>query len=344
MDLNEVRKVARDRLRGTCAVYKVCDGSPDHVCMGLKYGDVPGMGGAGSGTSFRNNFLALEGIKFKMRVVGPPIDPDPGLDFFGKRLAMPIMGASTSGAKTSIKEAITEGELSVAVVNGCKDAGSIGWRGDGADTIEDNPNLEAIRNAGGHGVQIFKPVEQGLLLRRIREAEGYGIVATGVDLDGCGSLNMAKIGYPVFRKTPEELKEIARATKLPVIFKGIMCPDDALAVVESGAAALVVSNHGGRVMDHTPGVAEVLPEVLEVVDGRMPVYADGAVRSGYDALKLLALGARGVLVGRPLVHAAVGGGTEGVRLQMEFMLSTLKAAMRMTDCPDLASVGPHILA
>jgi isopentenyl diphosphate isomerase/L-lactate dehydrogenase-like FMN-dependent dehydrogenase len=91
-------------------------------------------------------------------------------------------------------------------------------------------------------------------------------------------------------------------------------------------------------------VAEVLPEVLEIVNGRIPVFADGAVRSGYDALKLLALGAKGALVGRPLVHAAVGGGADGVRMQMEFMLATLKAAMRMTDCPDLASVGPHILA
>ena len=344
MDLNEVRKDARDKLRGSCAVYKVCDGDPDRICMGLKYGDVPGMGGAGSGMAFRNNFLALQGINFKMRVVGAPFDPDPTFEFFGKKLAMPIMGASTSGAKTSIKEAITEGELSEAVVDGCKAAGSIGWRGDGADTIEYNPNLEAIAKAGGWGVQIFKPVEQELLVRRIRECEPKGLVATGVDLDGFGSQNMAKIGYPVYRKTPDDLKEIVRATHVPVIFKGIMCAEDAAAVVDSGASGIVVSNHGGRVMDHTPGVAEALPDIVKFVDGRIPVFADGAVRSGYDALKLFALGAKGVLIGRPLVRAAVGGGAEGVKLHMEFMNSTLVGAMRMTDCPDLASVGPHILA
>lgn len=344
MDLNEVRREAKGKMKGDCGVYKVCDGDPSRLCMGLKYGDFPGMGGAGSGMSFRNNFIALEAIRLKMRVVGTPFEVDTGLRFFGKDLAMPIMGGSTSGTKYSIGDAISEGELSEAVIHGCKDAGSIGWRGDGAATIEHNPNLEACQNAGGHGVQIFKPVEQGLLLARIKDAEERGILATGVDLDGFGSQNMAKIGYPVYRKSIEDLREIVKSTRLPVIFKGIMTVEDADAVMGSGAAALVVSNHGGRVLDHTPGTAEVLPEIVDHVDGNMPVFVDGAVRSGWDALKMLALGADGVLIGRDLVRAAVGGGTEGVRLHMEFLQKTLVSAMRMTDCPDLRSIGPRILA
>jgi isopentenyl diphosphate isomerase/L-lactate dehydrogenase-like FMN-dependent dehydrogenase len=344
MDLNEVRRNAKGKMKGYCGVYKVCDGDPSRLCMGLKYGDFPGMGGAGSGMSFRNNFRALEAVRLKMRVVGEPFQVETAFPFFGKDLSMPIMGASTSGTKYSIGDAITEGELSVAVVEGCKDAGSIGWRGDGAATIEHNPNLDACENAGGHGVQIFKPVEQELLLARIKDAEERGILATGVDLDGFGSQNMAKIGYPVHRKSESDLKEIVGSTRLPVIFKGIMCPEDANAVVGSGAAALVVSNHGGRVLDHTPGTAEVLPEIVELVGGRIPVYADGAVRSGWDALKMLALGADGVLIGRDLVRSAVGDGADGVRLHLEFMQKTLVSAMRMTDCADLASIGPHILA
>ena len=344
MDLNEVRREAKPKLKGYCGVYKVCDGDPSRLCMGLKYGDFPGMGGAGSGMSFRNNFLALDAIKLKMRVVGEPFEPDTSFKFFGKDLSMPVMGASTSGTKYSIGDAITEGGLSVAVVNGCKDAGSIGWRGDGAATIEVNPNLQAIEDAGGHGVQIFKPVEQELLLRRIKDAEERGIMATGVDLDGFGSQNMAKIGYPVYRKSLTDLKEIVRSTRLPVIFKGVMTVEDADAIMESGAAALVVSNHGGRVLDHTPGTAEVLPAIVDHVDGNLPVFVDGAVRSGWDALKMMALGADGVLIGRDLIRAAVGGGAEGVRLHMEFMQKTLVSAMRMTDSPDLRSIGPRILA
>jgi len=346
MDLNEVRKNARERLKrtGTCAVYKVCDGHPDRLCQGLKYGDVPGMGGAGSGMSFHNNFLALQRIKLRMRDVGPGFDVDPSIEFLGRRLKMPIIGASTSGMKTSLKGVITDEELSEATVQGCKAAGTISARGDGVDTIAENPGLAAIRRADGWGMQVYKPVEQDLLLQRIKDAEAAGVVAVGVDLDGCGSLNMAKIGYPVYRKTPEELKEIVATTSLPVLFKGIMELDDAEAVLESGAAAIAVSNHGGRVLDHTPGVAEVLPEIVQLIDGRMLVFADGAVRSGYDAIKLLALGADITMIGRPLIRATVGGGAEGVRLHMEFMLNTLKAAMRMTGCPDLASIGPHILS
>jgi isopentenyl diphosphate isomerase/L-lactate dehydrogenase-like FMN-dependent dehydrogenase len=119
--------------------------------------------------------------------------------------------------------------------------------------------------------------------------------------------------------------------------------EDAAAVMDSGAAAIGVSNHGGRVLDHTPGVAEVLPDIVQLVGKRMKVFADGAVRSGYDAIKLLALGVDIVMIGRPLVRSVVGGGVEGVRLQMEFQKSTLRAAMRMTDCPDVASIGPQIL-
>jgi isopentenyl diphosphate isomerase/L-lactate dehydrogenase-like FMN-dependent dehydrogenase len=343
MNLYEMRDQARDKLKGTCGVFKVCDGDPTHVCMGLKYGDVPGMGGAGSGRSFFNNFQALDRLRLRTSVVGPPFTPDTSTELFGLRLSMPIIGASTSGMRTSIKGAITEEQLCEATVLGCKAAGTLSGRGDGADTIEHNPGLAAIQKAGGWGIQIYKPVDQKVLLERIKRAEEAKITAVGVDLDGFGSINMAKIGYPVFRKTPEQLKEIVRSTSLPVVFKGVMDAKDARHVVESGAAAIGVSNHGGRVLDHTPGVADVLPGIVEVCEGKLTIIADGAVRSGFDALKLLALGADAVMVGRPLIQSSVGGGVEGVRLHMEFMRETLAQAMRLTDCPDLSAIGPHIL-
>jgi len=343
MNLHEMRDQARDKLKGTCGVFRVCDGDPTHVCMGLKYGDVPGMGGAGSGRSFYNNFLALERLHLRTRVVGPAFTPDTSSELFGLRLSMPIIGASTSGMRTSIKGAMTEEQLCESTVLGCKAAGTLSGRGDGADTIEHNPGLAAIQKAGGWGIQVYKPVEQGLLLERIRRAEEAKVTAVGVDLDGFGSINMAKIGYPVYRKTPEELREIVRSTRLPVVFKGVMDVEDARHVVDSGAAAIGVSNHGGRVLDYTPGVAEVLPGIVDACGGKLTVIADGAVRSGFDALKLLALGADAVMVGRPLIQSAVGGGVEGVRLHMEFMRETLAQAMRLTDCPDVASIGRHVL-
>jgi len=129
---------------------------------------------------------------------------------------------------------------------------------------------------------------------------------------------------------------------LPFVVKGLMCPSEAEAAVKSGASAIVVSNHGGRVLDHTPGTAEVLPEIVRAVKGDITILVDGGGRTGYDVLKMLALGAEGVLVGRDIVRAAIGGAEEGVRIQMEYRKETLSKAMLMTGCKDVKSVDGSI--
>ncbi len=134
-----------------------------------------------------------------------------------------------------------------------------------------------------------------------------------------------------------------KSTSLPLILKGIMCVEDAVAAREAGVAAIVVSNHGGRVLDHTPGTAEVLPHVARAVGRDMTVLADGGVRSGVDALKMIALGAHGVLVGRPLAVGAVGAGAEGVRLILEQMRNELKVAMIYTGCASVCEIGEQVL-
>jgi len=133
-------------------------------------------------------------------------------------------------------------------------------------------------------------------------------------------------------------------TSLPVVIKGIMCAKDAQVAVEAGASAVVVSNHGGRVLDSTPGTADVLEEIVEAVSAsKVMVLADGGIRTGYDVLKMLALGAKAVLIGRDIVRAAVGAGSDGVRLQMEYLQKTLTKAMLMTGCKSLAQISSDIV-
>jgi isopentenyl diphosphate isomerase/L-lactate dehydrogenase-like FMN-dependent dehydrogenase len=132
-------------------------------------------------------------------------------------------------------------------------------------------------------------------------------------------------------------------TSLPFIAKGIMTPEDAEDCLEAGVRVVAVSNHGGRVLDHTPGVAEVLPGIVERVKGKALITADGGVRTGYDVFKMLALGAKAVLLGRDVVRAAVGAGTLGVKLHMERIHKTLRQAMMMTGCKDLSSINRSIL-
>jgi len=337
------RDRARELLRGICGVYPHCDGLADRICQRQGYGGKIGLGGAGYGYSFAANVESLARYRLSTRLVGPHFEPDTGLDFFGTRLAMPILGASTSGVG-NYHEAIDERRFCDDCVAGCRDAGTISLRGDTFFYTEDShPGLGSIEAAGGHGVQIFKPRAQDVLKRLIARAEKAGCPAVGVDLDGCGSTNMASAGQPVYRKSPEEIAELVGATSLPFICKGLMIPDDAVACVQAGARMIAVSNHGGRVLDGTPGVAEALPLIAERIKGRALITADGGVRTGYDVLKMLALGADAVLIGRDVIRAAIGGGRKGVALHMTHLHKTLAKAMVMTGCPTLADIGPSVL-
>lgn len=343
--LEDVRGQAREKLKGICAVYPVCDGAPDRICQRENYGKAIGLGGAGLGGSFRANVEALARVRLHTRVVGEDFVPDPSFDFFGLRLSVPILGASTSGM-SAYNNAITEEDFCRATLAGCRQAGTLSLRGDTFFYPEDEDHyaLKTIAEEGGRGVPIFKPRDQRVLLRLLEAAARLGVPALGVDLDGHGSTNFARAGKAVFRKSAAEIRELAGATGLPFIAKGLMHPDDAEVCAEAGVAAVVVSNHGGRVLDSTPGTAEVLPRIAERLGDRVMVLADGGVRNGYDVLKMLGLGARAVLIGRDLIRAGIGGGGEGVRLQMEHHAKVFRQAMRMTGCRTLADIGPSVLA
>lgn len=122
-----------------------------------------------------------------------------------------------------------------------------------------------------------------------------------------------------------------------------MTPDEAELASEAGVAAIVVSNHGGRVLDQTPGVAEVLPEIAARVKGKIKILADGGVRNGVDVLKLLALGADAVLIGRPFISASFGGQSEGVKTYIDAIADDLKSAMILTGCNSVDEVSSRIL-
>ncbi|NHJ86358.1 MAG: alpha-hydroxy-acid oxidizing protein, partial [Asgard group archaeon] len=314
MSVEEDRQKAREKMKGYCGVYRICDGDPSRLCQGQSYGRQLGMGGAGSGASFTNNVKALEKIKLKMKVIGKHIIPNTETTFLGKKIAMPIMAASVSGVNSfGGDEVITEKELCRAIVFGCKNANTIGFRGDTYTySLENAHALSSIAEVNGWGVKICKPREQDVLKKFFKKAEEIGAIAVGVDVDGCGSLIMAKHNAPVFTKSVDDLKELVNSTKLPFIVKGIMCSEDARDAIYAGAKAIVVSNHGGRVLDHSPGTADVLPDIVTECKGKTTILVDGGIRTGYDVLKMLALGAEAVLIGRDIIRAAVGGGIDGV--------------------------------
>ncbi|MEG6522949.1 alpha-hydroxy-acid oxidizing protein [Desulfotomaculum sp. 1211_IL3151] len=336
MDFNTLKTQAKEKLKGYCRVCPICDG---RVCAG----EVPGMGGTGTGVGFRNNLAALAAYNLNMRTLHNAKDPNTEVELFGSKLSSPIMAAPMTGTPYNMGGSISEKDFIGMIVSGSKEAGTLGWTGDGADPEMYNSGLEAIISEQGHGIPIIKPREQGVIIECIRRAEKAGAKAVGVDIDGAGLITMALKGQPVGPKTKEEIKELVAATNLPFILKGIMTVDEAITAAEAGVRAIVVSNHGGRILDFTPGAAEVLPSIVEAVQGKVTIIADGGVRTGVDVLKLLALGADAVLVGRPLVVGAFGGNTEGVKLVLNKMALELKQAMILTGCNTIKDINKQVL-
>ena len=144
-------------------------------------------------------------------------------------------------------------------------------------------------------------------------------------------------------KSVEELKQIVSWAQRPFILKGIMTARGAEKALEAGASGIVVSNHGGRVLDHCPATAEVLPDIVDAVGGKMTIFVDGAIRSGMDMFKALALGADAVLIGRPFVTTVYGGGEEGVQLYVQKLKAELADTMRMCGAHSLADIKRSML-
>jgi 4-hydroxymandelate oxidase len=143
--------------------------------------------------------------------------------------------------------------------------------------------------------------------------------------------------------TWSQLDWLAATTPLPLVVKGIMTGEDARLCVEHGVRGLIVSNHGARNLDTTFASIEVLPEVVAAVDGRLEVYLDGGIRRGTDVLKALALGARAVLIGRPLFWGLAVDGEAGVRAVVQMLRDELEMAMCQCGRPTVQSIDISLL-
>ncbi len=332
----EIRERARERFKGFCRVCPRCDG---RACAG----EVPGMGGLQSGASFINNIEALSMYRLNMRTIHQVAEPDTKVRVFGRTFQTPVFVAPLTGASYNMGGYYSESEMVSCLVRGAAAAGSFSFTGDGAEEEIYAAGLAAMKESGEPGLPIIKPRALSAVAERIAMAEESGAFAVGMDIDGAGLVTMALKGQPVGPKTFYQLREIVGMTNLPFVLKGIMTAQEAEMAVELGAEAIVVSNHGGRVLDCTPGVAEVLPEIVERVKGEIFIFADGGVRSGVDVLKLLALGADAVLIGRPALTGAFGGGADGVRHVLDKMTAQLRHAMLMTGCACLKAIDCGVI-
>lgn len=336
MNMNEVRTQARERMGKRCRVCPVCDG---RACRS----EVPGMGGLGTGASFTANVAALAGVKLRMRLVHSVTDPDTSVEVLGRKLSIPVLAAPIGGVSYNMDGAVSEQEYITAKVAACAEFGTLCCVGDGVPPEIHQCAYRAISEAGGAGIPFIKPWEDEEFYQKMDKAQATGASIMGMDIDAAGLITLRMQGRPVSPKPPEKLAEIVRRWGGPFILKGVMTAEDALMAADAGVSAIVVSNHGGRVLDHTPGTAEVLPAIAKAVAGRMEVLVDGGVRTGADVLKMLALGADAVMIGRPFSVASVGGGQEGVTAYLNQLSLELRQAMVMTGTPGAAQASSSLI-
>jgi isopentenyl diphosphate isomerase/L-lactate dehydrogenase-like FMN-dependent dehydrogenase len=339
MDIKEIRNTARTLAKGTCRICPVCDG---RVCAG----EIPGMGGAGTGASFRNNIAALAALRLTPRLIHSVRRPEMDIEILGLTLSLPLIIGPIGGIGFNLGGAVSEEAYQQAVVDGAAQAGIIAGLPDAVAKEVMETGLNCAKRRGGRGIPFIKPWEPEPFEEKMSMAAGAGCSVVGSDLDSIGLITLSRMGHPVHAKNRRDLEEMvnmAHRRSLKFLIKGIMSPVDAHICLDAGVDGIVVSNHGGRVLDHVAGTAEVLPSIVSAVRGRMAVLADGGVRSGVDILKMLALGADAVFIGRPYAIAAVGGGSEGVALCTGIYREQLEQAMVMTGCRDVAEAGSHLL-
>ncbi|WP_245157110.1 alpha-hydroxy-acid oxidizing protein [Anaerovorax sp. IOR16] len=300
MIYEEVLEKAKKLMPPSCWVCKYCNGL---ACRG----EIPGTGGKGTGQSFVRSYEKLAEIKVSMDTIYKKKEQDCSVTLFGKQFAAPIFAAPISGMASNYTGHFTEKSYAEKLIHGMLNVGCVAFTGDGVSSHFFNDPLSVIEKAGGMGIPTIKPWDQETIFNKIEQAKKAGVFAIAMDVDSAGLPLIFDSDKEVGPKNIRELSEIRSKIQVPFIIKGVMSVKGALKALESGADAIIVSNHGGRVLDHALAPVEVLPNIKEAIGDRMTILIDGAIRTGLDVFKVLALGADGVLIGRPYVVAAYGG-------------------------------------
>jgi len=329
-------------------------------------------GGAEDEVSLRRNREAYQKWALRPRVLVDVAQRDASTTVLGQRISMPVLVAPTAfhglvhpdGEVATARGAAASGTIMVA--------SAIATR-----TLEDI--AEAVSAPRWFQLYVWKDRAVTADLVRRAEAAGYRALCLTVDTPflgrrekdernaftlppGLGIANVRPAGLDgmpesergsAFAKYVAELLDpsvtwrdvtwLRSLTSLPLVLKGIMTSEDATLAVENGVHGIVVSNHGGRQLDSTLGTLDALSEIVAAVRGRVEVYMDGGIRRGTDVLKALALGARAVLLGRPVLWGLALGGADGVRAVLQHLRTEFELALALAGRSDVSQIDRSLV-
>ena len=331
MTYQEILDRSREQIGPYCKSCKICNGL---TCKNT----IPGPGAKGLGTGFIRNYQKWQELCVNMDTICENGSADTTFDFFGHRLVLPVMAGPVGAMQLHYGDRYNDMEYNDLLVSACAKAGILAFTGDGTNPAVMEGASKAIAANHGAGVTTVKPWNKEEVFRKLDMAKASGAWAIAMDIDAAGLPFLKNLTPPAGSKTVEELKEIADYAQVPFILKGIMTVRGAEKAVKAGAKAIVVSNHGGRVLDQCPATVEVLPEIVEAVGKDVMVLVDGGIRTGMDVFKALALGAKGVLIARPFVNMVYGGGLEGPAALVAKLKAELEDTMLMCGAHSLAEI------
>ena len=355
MTYQEVLEQARTCM-GKCHACPVCNGL---ACKNT----VPGPGAKGLGTGAIRNYQKWQELCVNMDTICENGDVDTSYDFFGHKLTIPVMAGPVGAVAMHYSDKYDDLRYNNVLVEGCAKAGILAFTGDGTNPAVMEGAADALKANGGCGVPTVKPWNLDTIRQKMDLVKAADPCAIAMDIDAAGlpflkgmtppavSVVIDSAGLPHLKaaspdagsKTVAELRELCDYAQAPMILKGIMTVKGAGKALEAGAAGIIVSNHGGRVLDQCPATAEVLPAIVDAVGGKMKVFVDGGIRSGMDVFKALALGADAVLIARPFVTAVYGGAQEGVQAYVDKLQAELADTMAMCGAHSLADIDRSML-
>lgn len=334
MTYEEVLAAARGNM-GPCKVCPVCNG------LGCK-NTIPGPGSKGTGTVFNRNYNAWQDIYINMDTIADHKDTDVSYELFGHKFDLPVFAAPIGAVGNHYGTMLDEYSYCATLAAGCRKAGIAAFTGDGLADIFFQAGCEAMKSSG-FAIPTVKPWHRDLVFRKIDYARAHGAQIMAMDVDASGLPFLKNMDPPSGSKSVEELRDIIQYASVPFIIKGVMTVKGAEKALEAGARGIIVSNHGGRVLDHVPATATVLPAIAEAVGKDMTILVDGGIRTGYDIFKALGLGAHAVLIGRPFVTSVYGAGEDGPSVYVKKLTAELRDAMEMCGVSNLKEITKDVI-
>ena len=331
MTYQQVIQQARGQM-GPCKACPVCDGKG---CRGT----IPGPGAKGIGDTAIRNYNAWQAVRLNMDTICASGQPDTRCSLLGQQFSLPVFAGPVGAVQLHYGQKYNDIDYNDILVPACREAGILAFTGDGADPAVMVAACGAVKQCGGFGIPTVKPWDAATIAEKMALVRDARALAVAMDIDAAGLPFLKNHVPPAGSKTVAELREIIAAAGVPFLIKGVMTVRGAQKALEAGAAGIVVSNHGGRVLDGTPATAEVLPEIAAAVGGRALVLVDGGIRTGLDVFRALALGADAVLIARPFVTAVYGAGADGVRAYVAQLQAELADAMSMCGARSLADIS-----